>query len=239
MEKAQRKIEVRIKRQLEQEKKRRNMRVLVWAFSVLFVALIAALIIFWPKPGPISFNYDKVPTLGSADAKVKIVEFGDFKCPVCAHFSQDIMSKIKTEYIDTGKASFSFENWTIIPGSTPAALAGLSIYHQSNDEFWKYYDGIYANQPSEKLNWATPEYLVNFAKQQGLKIDLDKLKQDIDNQTYASELDSQNNFANSHRNLFEGTPTVFINGQKIDDSTALNYNNLKAAIDKALTESEK
>ncbi|WP_123039831.1 DsbA family protein [Cohnella candidum] len=238
MEKAQRKKEARIQRQLAQEKKRRNMRIMVWSLSGLFVLLIAALIVFWPKPAPLSFEYDKSPLLGNADAKVKIMEFGDFKCPTCAYFSQNIMSKIKTEYIDTGKASLSFQNWTIIgPDSTTAALAGLAIYHQNNDAFWKFYDALYTNQPPESESWATVDYLVDTAKKQNLGIDYDLLRKDIENKTYADELAAQNNFAVAHN--FTGTPSVLVNGKKLDDNTALNYDNLKAAIDKALKEADK
>ena len=234
--KAKLKKEMRLKRQLELEKKRRNTRILVWSLSAGIVILIVLLAIFWPKPAPFAFQYDKIPTMGAADAKVKLVEFGDFKCPTCKYFSEEITSKLKTEYIDTGKASLSYQNWTIIyDDSYTAALAGLAIYHQNNEEFWKFYDALYANQQAaEKQIWATPEFLVDLAKQEGLAIDYDKLKQDIEQQTYADELDKQNAFA--RKNQFSGTPTLLINGEKY--TGALNYESIKAAIDKALQQSE-
>ncbi|WP_276355964.1 DsbA family protein [Cohnella caldifontis] len=236
--KAQLKKEERILRQIKNEKKKRRSRVMVWSATGLFAVLIAALIVFWPKPGPMTFDYGSYPTLGSADAKVKLMEFGDFKCPTCKYFSEDIMSKIKTEYIDTGKVSLSFQNWTIIwDDSYTAALAGLSVFHQNKDEFWKFYDVMYLNQkPEEKVIWATTDYLVDLAKQAGVNVDYDKLRQDIDQQTYADELDGQNAYARKHN--FTGTPTVILNGEKLDDDTALSYDNFKKAIDKALQESE-
>lgn len=212
---------------------------MVWTFSIAFVVLIAALAIFWPKPAPLTLDYSKMPTIGSADAKVKITEFGDFKCPVCARFSQEIMPKIKAEFIDTGKASFSYQNWTIISpqaDSFTAAVAGQAIYHQSNDAFWQFYDGMLKNQRPETETWATSEFILNLAKEQGWSVDLDKLKHDIENQTYAKEVRSQNRFA--EKNRFTGTPTVLINGERLPDSVALNYDNLKAAIEKALQQPE-
>lgn len=235
--KAQLKKEERLARQVRNERKKRLTRILVWSITALFVVLIAAAIAFWPKEAPLVFNYGETPTLGAADAKVKIMEFGDFKCPACAYFSQAIMPEIKSEYIDTGKVSLSYQNWTIIAqDSYTAALAGLSIYHQSNEEFWKFYDALYKNQPPEGQAWATTDFLVDFAKQQGLNIDYDKLRQDIEQETYADELDKQNAFAQKHN--FTGTPTVLINGVKLDDETSLNYENFKAAIDKALEEAD-
>lgn len=238
--KAQRKKEERIKQQARQQRKRRNMRIIVWATSACLVALIVLLAVFWPKPGPIDLAYEKMPTIGQADAKVKIVEFGDYKCPVCAMFSQQIMPKIKSEYVDTGKVSFSYQNWTIITpeaDSFTAAMAGQAIYHQSNEAFWKFYDAMYKNQnPNEREIWATSDYITELAKKEGLNIDIDKLKSDIENRTYADEVNKQNKLASN--NGFTGTPTILINGEKLDDSTALNYDNLKAAIDKALSQTE-
>lgn len=238
VEKAQRKKEQRIQRQIQQEKKRRNSRIMVWTISVAFVALIAVLAIFWPKPGPLELDYGKMPTRGSAEAKVKIVEFGDYKCPTCAYFSQTVMPQIKAEYIDTGKASFSYQNWTIISpeaDSMTAAIAGQAIYHQNNDAFWKYYDAMFKNQnPNEHMEWATPEFILNLAKQENLGIDLDLLKRNIDEQTYADEVKEQNSFAAKHQ--FTGTPTVLINGEKLDFESVSTYEKMKSAIEKALKE---
>ncbi len=235
--KAQAKKEARLQRQFQLETKKRNMRILVWTISALFVVLIAALVIFWPKPGPLTVNYDEIPTIGPADAKVKLLEVGDYKCPTCAYFSTEIMSKIKTEYIDTGKVSFSYQNWPILgPDSYTAALAGQAIYHQSNEEFWKFYEAIFKNQPAENLNWAIPEYLVDVAKGLGLQLDYDLLRKDIEEGTYSREVAEQASFAET--NNFSGTPTLLLNGVALDTDITLSYDKLKAAIDKALEEAE-
>lgn len=242
MEKAKSKLkkEMRLKRQMELEKKRKTTRILVWSLSSVLVAAIVLLAIFWPKPAPLVLDYDNMPTIGSPDAKVKLVEFGDYKCPVCARFSQEIMSKIKTEFIDTGKISFSYQNWTIISpdaDSFTAAMAGQAIYHQSNEAFWKFNDAMYRNQnPNERQIWATEAYILDLAKREGLEIDYDLLGQDLKDRKYAGEVRSQNNFA--QKKNFTGTPTVLINGERLPDSVALSYDNLKAAIEAALQKAE-
>jgi protein-disulfide isomerase len=237
VEKAQRKKEDRLKRQIQQVKKQRNRRILVWGVAIAFAALIAILAIFWPKPAPIALGYDKIPTLGPSDAKVKITEYGDFKCPACAFFSQSIMPQIKADYVDTGKASFSYQNFLIISpqqDSLTAALAAQSVYHQKPEEFWKFYDAVFKNQQEEHSIWATPDHLVELARSSGVNVDLDKLRQDIDNQTYLDEVNSQQQVA--VKNNFGSTPTVLINGRKLDPKTALDYDKLKAEIEKALQE---
>lgn len=238
MEKAQKKKQMRQQRQLQLEKKKKTTRIVVWSLTVCFVALIVLLAIFWPKPKPLALDYSQMPTLGSPNAPVKLVEFGDYKCPACAYFALEILSKLKADYIDTGKVSISYQNFTIInEDSYTAALAGSAVYHQSNEEFWKFNEALFYNQQAdEKQIWATPDFLVNLAKREGLNLDFDKLKQDIEQRTYAAEVDSQNSFA--RKNQFTGTPTLLLNGKKLDSNTTLDYNKLKAAIDEALAEVE-
>lgn len=193
---------------------------------------MVVLAIIWPKPAPLTLDYDKTPLLGSADAKVKLAGFSDYKCPTCAWFNESIVPQLKADFIDSGEVSFSHQNWTIIYNdSYTAALAGLAVYHQSNEEFWKFNDALFAAQkPEMQQVWATTDFLVDVAANAGLNIDLDQLRHDIDNQTYKEELDKQNAFA--RKNNFSGTPTLLINGEKY--TGALNYQGIKAAIEKAL-----
>ncbi|MCC3372821.1 thioredoxin domain-containing protein [Cohnella sp. REN36] len=238
MQKSHRKTEERIKKQAAAQRKQKQTRIWVWSTVVAFIALIVLVVIFKPEAKPVSFEYDRLPTQGNTEAKVKIVEFGDYKCTTCQFFAQQIEPQLKKDFIDTGKASLSFMNFTIIaPDSYTAALAGQAVYHQNNDEFWKFYEAVYANQGDEKVPWATSDYLVQLAKDKGLKLDFDKMKQDIDNQTYKDEVDAQYKLALNKLKL-NGTPSVFINGKKLTDDQALKYDNLKKEIEKALNEAK-
>ncbi|PZE20864.1 DsbA family protein [Paenibacillus xerothermodurans] len=201
----------------------------MWSTVAFVAAVIAALIIFSPKAAPTEMPYDKLPVLGNKNAPVKIVELGDYKCPTCQYFSQQVAPQLKKEYIDTGIASLHFMNLTILgPDSNTAALAGQAVYHQNNDAFWKYYDAVYKNQGDERTQWATPEFLTDLARREALPIDYDLLKQDILSKKYQSEVDEQNAFA--RQNQVTTTPTVFVNGKKLD---GFDYNSLKAAIEEA------
>ncbi|RUS48470.1 thioredoxin domain-containing protein [Cohnella sp. AR92] len=214
------------------------MRVIMWSTAAVFVALIAIVVIFKPDPKPVALNYEGAPLLGSEDAPVKLAEFGDFKCPACRYFTLSVLPEIQEKYIDTGKVSLSFFNYPIISAdSTTAALAAQSVYHQSNEEFWKYYEELYNKQPDESIAWATTDYLVDLAKSLDLKIDYDKLRSDIENKTYQSEIDEQNKLAQKEQ--FPGTPAVLVDGKRLDDSVSLDPKKFLERIEKAVNDAAK
>ncbi len=133
MNKTPSKEKPKILRKLEKERQQRRIRTLTWS-TLAVIAVIVVLAIAFRPSSTAQFDYGKLPVLGNANAPVKIIEFGDYKCPSCQYFAQQIEPRLKKDFIDTGAASMHFMNFTIIgPDSNTAALAGQSIYHQSND----------------------------------------------------------------------------------------------------------
>lgn len=47
-------------------------------------------------------------TMGEVDAPVEIVEYASFTCPHCATFHEGAFENLKADYVDTGRASFTF-----------------------------------------------------------------------------------------------------------------------------------
>ncbi|WP_083204937.1 thioredoxin domain-containing protein [Bacillus sp. FJAT-27264] len=184
---------------------------------------------------PTSFNYSELPRLGKEDAPVKIVEFGDFKCPACAQFTGLIKPQIVKELVEPGKASFYFVNMAFIgPDSETASLAALSIYHQNADEFWKFFDAVYANQGDENAKWATEDYLVGLAEKEKLNIDLELLRKDIKERTYYDEL--QRDIKTASGAGVNNTPTIFINGVK--SAEPFNFDAISAEVNAAAKAAE-
>src|SRR5262245_44113669 len=82
-----------------------------------------------PAGGDQSKKADAVPTvaaddkvLGKADAPVPLVEYFSLGCPHCKHFHEDILPKLKTEYIDTGKVRLVFRDFPLDGVAYGAAL---------------------------------------------------------------------------------------------------------------------
>ncbi|WP_052807268.1 DsbA family protein [Risungbinella massiliensis] len=224
-----------------QHKKKRDMSGLVMITILILVVAIGAFGIIqqvMPKEvvDPFKDYYATQPTTGNINAKVKVVEFGDYKCPYCKTFTEQIYPQIKKDYIDTGKISFTFGNYAFIgPDSVTAAEAGLSIYKQNPDAFWKYHDLVYQNQGDERTQWATASFLLDLVRKNIPEVDANKVEQDLNNKTYQTEVSTSN--VKAEQGGVQGTPAVFINGVQVDNP--LDYSSVKAAIEEALKESAK
>ncbi|WP_058302252.1 DsbA family protein [Gorillibacterium timonense] len=156
-------------------------------------------------------EYDKQPSLGSPDAKVKVVEVADFKCPACMKWSTGDMKLFKEKYIDTGKVQFFFMNYPFIDrDSILAASAGEALFHQSNEAFWQFADKLYEQQGDEETIWATRDFLSDFVKKNVTGIDYDKFAEDFKNDTYM--LDVKLDYKVGGSLGVNGTPQFFING---------------------------
>lgn len=148
------------------------------------------------------------PLLGNKDAKVHIVEFADFRCPFCEKFFTDTESQIIKDYVNTGKASFSFRQFPFLgPASTVAADAAECANNQG--KFWAFHDYMYKNQPPESdTSMYTNDNLTQIAGQLGM-----------DTNTFSSCLNDKQTDAKAQTDLTDGqkagvsgTPTIFVNG---------------------------
>jgi protein-disulfide isomerase len=203
--------------------------------TLVFVAIAAVIIVVVILPkvkpaDPITFDYTNQPMLGNSHAPIKIVEFGDFKCPSCKYFHDNIFPLLEKQYIDPGEVRFYFMNFPFLgPDSTTAAEAGEAIYHMDPAAFWNYYNAIYTNQGDEKDEWATPDFLVSLSEKDVPGIDYKKLTTDLSNGTYKTDV--QNDYDAGAKVGVDSTPTLFINGQVFLQFS--NWNALQAAIEAA------
>jgi protein-disulfide isomerase len=219
---------------LQEEAKQNRIRILmlsVGGFIAVILIVLAVIQANQPKKG-YPFDYAALPSIGKAEAPVKIVEFGDFKCPQCKLFADNVYPLLKKDFIDTGKVQMYFNNFSFIPGSFPAAIAVESVYNQNKDAFWPYYEALYKNQGDENSDWATSDFLSNLAKTENLPVNYDLLKKNIDDNVYEGEVTKDNAIAKKAN--VTGTPTLFINGFVITYNQTMDYAQLKAAIEKEL-----
>lgn len=157
--------------------------------------------------------------IGSPDAKVTIVEYADFKCPLCGRFYRETEPQIKKDYIDSGKVKIEYRPLPIIAkDSTVAALGAYCSAEQS--KFEQYHNAvfsyIYTNYYSKSLrdegsNIFTLETLTKIATEQGL--DAQAFTTCMTSNKYSSAIEASENQAKSDG--ANATPTIIIGTQKI------------------------
>lgn len=225
---AQRKAEA-----IQQQKKQKTRRI-IW-FSTIGVVLLGLIIVlvFQTRDKADAFDYNNLPRLGAADAKVKIVDFSDLKCPSCKVFNESVKPHIYDDYIAQGKVALYYVHFPFLyEDSTTAALAAQAVYRQNPDATWKYIDLIFKNQGEVKKVWATTDFLVKLAGEADASLDLEQLRKDIDNQTYAKEVQAQYDLGDKLN--IGGTPTLFMNGKEIGEAESEDYSKLQPLIEAEL-----
>lgn len=147
---------------------------------------------------------DDDPSFGNPDAPLRIIEFADFECS----FSKDAALAIRElQALYPDKIHYVYRDFPledVHPRAVAAALAANCANEQG--KFWPMHDKIYNNQ-----NRLTGVDLKMYAIETGLDItafnkcfDSDKYKDEI-------EVDRADGIAAG----VSGTPTFFINGQKV------------------------
>ena len=108
--------------------------------------------------------------LGSASAPISIVEYMDYKCPICGAASQNLVPPLISDYVRTGKATMELRPVHIIAGnqSETAALAGLATAPQNR--MWYFTELILRNQGNELDPWLTQGVLNDAATTSGVNL---------------------------------------------------------------------
>ncbi len=197
-----------------------------------------------PNQAPISkvdVDLGHLPFLGDKNAKVAIVEFGDFQCPFCERFYKQVEKQLIKEYADSGKVKFAFRHYAFLDKknfdpnsdsreSTWAALASECANEQG--KFWEYHDYLYENQGAENSGAFNKDKLVGFAKI--LNLNTQQFSTCLESEKYAKNVEED--LAFGQKAGVNGTPATFVNGQIIVG--AQPYSAFKTIIDQELGKSK-
>jgi len=149
------------------------------------------------------------PSKGPADAKITMIEFADFECPVCRQLDL-ILRDLLPKHPEIRFVFKQFPLTEIHPWAMTAALATQCAWTENHDAFWKMHDAIYDAQDT-----ITPENawdkLLEIATQSGLKPD--DYKSCIGNPETANQVKST--IEEGHSVDVTATPTTFINNRRI------------------------
>lgn len=170
------------------------------------------------------------PIVGNQEAKVSVVEFGDYKCPSCKSWEQQIWPQLKKDYVDTGIATYSFIN-TLFHGeeSQLAAEASEAIWKSNPEQFWNFHTALFAKQPDVNHDsvWVTADSLLEVARASVPGLDEEAFKQQSKSDEVAAKIAEDNQLVTKFN--IRQTPTIMVNNIVI--ANPFDYEAIKQAIE--------
>ncbi len=151
-------------------------------------------------------SYDD-PRFGNYDAKVVVVEFGDFQCPFCRQ-AYPIVRELMNRYRD--RVLFIYRDYPVAelhPDAEKAAEAGQCAWEQGENQFWAFHDRVFANQ--DNLSVAA---LKEYATASGIEAAV--FEACLDGGKYAGEVATD--YDDGVRAGVRGTPTFFVNNRRYE-----------------------
>jgi len=123
--------------------------------------------------------------MGDPNAKITIVEFGDYQCTFCYKFHEETMKKITDEYIKTNNVNFIYKDFPL--NGKQSILASEAVYcAQKQNKFWEYHNTLYNNWGGENTGWITENVLLGFARD--LEMNLDDFSQCLENSEFRQKV---------------------------------------------------
>jgi protein-disulfide isomerase len=196
---------------------------------VIAAAAIGAALTVLPAPLPAADGeLDRVTerTLGLPTAPVTIYEFSSFTCPHCATFHLETLPKIKTEYIDTGKAKLVFRDFPLDRLALAASVVSRCV---KPAQYFGFIDILFRDQKA----WATAKDPLGELKMRAriAGIGDDQVNACLSDQGLIAQLQQRRDAAAKEFGI-KSTPTFVIGGETIEGN--LPFETFRKAIEAAL-----
>ena len=163
-----------------------------------------------PADSPPRFKSGKVfastdasvpPALGPQGAKVVVLVFSDFQCPVCRR-TADATNQIAEEF--PGEVRVEFWQHALASHASAENAAVASLAAQRQGRFWEYHDEVFRNQSA-----IDPTSLARYAAQLGLN--MDQFNKDYADPELRVRVKAEGAFADQFGAT--STPAFMINGK--------------------------
>ncbi|MCL2094540.1 DsbA family protein [Candidatus Saccharibacteria bacterium] len=171
---------------------------------------------------------------GNAESPIVVVEYGDFACSACAMLSP-IIDEIRSEFGEQVAFVFRHMPLSTMQGhenSRAAALAAEVAGKQG--KFWDYKAMLFRNQASWTFVPASERLSVFREFAESLGLDAEQFEEDF--RHYSRPINQRLDFhvALARRQDVAGTPTVFLNGEEIDNAALFDRARFRSVLERAL-----
>jgi formate-nitrite transporter family protein len=205
-------------------------RIWFWSISILVLVLLTWIVINAANPNADGSTVvtDQEWSKGNPNALVTLIEYSDFQCPACATYYQ-MINKLADEMGDEVLVIYRHYPLTSIHPQAELAAQAAEAAGQQNT-FWDMHDKLFAGQNTWSNQSDAKDIFIGYAEE--LNLDIARFKSDIDNGNIKDAVKDDRRSGNQA--LVEGTPTLFLNGEKINNPRS--YDKLRQAVKNALPE---
>ena len=243
--------EKKSKRQVIKEKKQQQQRnrlimifmivagaaLVVYAFLSSTIQSVGEIVV--PELHDLS-NADGV-ALGDPNAPVTIDIFEDFQCSACKHFTESIEPLIIEYFVDTGQARLVFHNYPFLDGdgafnggnSDQAANAVMCASEQNR--FWDMQAVIFANLAGESSGNFSDQAMKAMAE--AIDLDTTAFNECFDSNKFQEQIQADFDLGSDWG--VSGTPSVFVNGEKVGQPGKIpTFQEIAVAVDAIVNTTE-
>lgn len=152
-------------------------------------------------------NKHHAKTIGDPNAKIKIYAFQDFQCSDCKIFHTLITNELEQD-IDNGNVNITYLNHQIVNDASTkyAHMSNIIAEKNSTIEYMDFIDKAFNNQEVKN-----PKEIVKETSSISNQNELFKAYDKVKNKKLPNDDTKEFNI--------DGTPTVFVNGDKLKDYT--------------------
>jgi protein-disulfide isomerase len=168
--------------------------------------------------------------MGSPNAPLEVIEFGDFECPICGQFNTLTEPEIRTRLVEPGIIRYRYIDFPLDMHHNTWNASRAAACADEQGKFWEMHDALFQSQD----RWDTEatsnpdKVLKQLARQIGLNTDqFDKC---VDSKKYQAKI--QAHLALAEARKLDGTPSFVIGDRQV--TSGLSYDQFKALVDSAL-----
>ncbi|MEK7076230.1 MAG: thioredoxin domain-containing protein [Patescibacteria group bacterium] len=147
---------------------------------------------------------------GKKEAKVNVVEFGDYQCPACAYANSIVQQLIET-YKNNPNVNFVFRNFPLPQHSNAMVSAEAAEAAGAQGKFLEMSDMLYERQNEWSGSSKALEIFAKYAQE--LKLDVKAFTDSVSKNEFKDAINKDR--SDGQALGVNSTPSFFINGEKV------------------------
>ncbi len=171
--------------------------------------------------------------IGEADAKVTVVEYGDYQCPACGKYSY-IFDQLPEKY--SNQVKVIFRQYPIPSHPDAKAAAAVALAAAKQDKFEQIHHKLF-NEQDRWVNKNEQRTQIFEQMAEELELDIKQFKKDVIDESINKKINFDMKLGREHK--LTATPTIIIDGKSIDPEVWSNQQKLDKTIKQAIKKAYK